>query len=1080
MTLADSIAASFHKPRATCRIGGRRFHPISVSVSIGFETGASQAQIELSSEEADLIGPDTTLDFRSSVEIDMGYDEEEVPVFRGYTEDDGLAYWPQGNRVVAIGPLKKAQYEAPTEATYASQLDTAIVSDLLADAGIDSMSIEGPDPTLTLGTVEDVILKAGSAPFDLIKRIDEVAGFITFDGPDGIVRRRRNSGLPSGSPAWTYVQGENILDIDPPRLTSEMRNKVVVTGLPQGDFTPSATQQAANSYIPNPPEYVADNYSNDLIETDDIAGAVAVRRLKRKNRIIREITLQVPGNPLIYPGMTIGIQAPKVKLYTVQPYLVKHVSHSYRAGEFTTRITVEGGDAAEGYPVIDRPDGGVAPEPVIEMVVTAEAWEITGVVTRVYTVSCSGSGSYHPNREPGHIDYAWSNNKNGDTSATDRYSTFFTVAELATAEITLEVTDSDNSDLSKSITIAVQTDTTEIIQRALHMALDDIAMDSTDGGLVTEEYEAPFPGATTRRYNMAAEMAHSGLGWYGAIGSSSFGEVAHWLVAIQAGDDTEPDVPVHNFGSATGKEITAIWVHEQSGDRIVVGLANGEIWATSNATALQSSLWQLLVTLPDRVEWLIESFGGWGEIRACAGDAIYITFDEFSNYTTLLEADTPGDIFYRQALSPFGNYASGDMGVVTESGDPITFAAPPSLPILGLTHHIRRDILFAGDSAGQTYRKEEGETEFVAVGALASGAAIRHMIRDGDNPGALYLAAEDGIYKSPNEGENWFKIVSWDEMAFTDREGWRVGYSNAPVPAPGGGEGGCISDFYIQEEYTGPGAGGESTHRQRVSRVGSGGTWKDEHAFANDGTWTIELVSLSDTPALYVGWVVRTVIGVSGQDRGQLVNAGDTVLLDNTGGPAFDFFYLFLDDFDERLPQHATFKVCRTDAGAGTDIVNDSGPDADAYLVSGSSIPPGWYLPGFTQDGSWQPATDLMEPDDTHTGAPLIWAGTPSGGAEQALFRHEITPALDAINSAVLLIRANNRVEAIYMNGELVGSVPASGASSGDSDPFEIVIDTSLIDPLGTNLLAMHVVSSPVGGGDTTAWVSYSLELNGE
>lgn len=1075
MTLVDSIASYDHRPRATVRIGGRRFYPLSIEVDHGFDVGTSQARIELSSEEAERLGTD----FGNLVEINLGYDAEEVPAFRGFLEDDDPAYWPHGNVVAASGWMRRTRYEYPSEVTYENMMDDAIIVDLLERVGIFSHSIEGRG--LTLGTVEPVVLKEGDEPLELIKRIDEATDYITFDSPDGTVRRRPNSGLPTASPAWTYVQGVNIFDVGAPRTTRDMRNKVVVTGLPQGDFTPSGTQQADNSYIPNPPQYVTDKYANDLFETDEACADKAARRLRRVNRIRREIIEEMAGNPLLYAGQTLGIQAEKVQLYTLQPYLVKHVTHNWRVAEFITRVAMEGGDADAGYPVTDLPDGGTPPEPSIELVVTAEAWEVAGTPTRFYTATGNGRGSYHPNREPGHIDFAWSNNKNADVSTTDLYSTFFTEAELATAEITLEVTDSDNSNLSKSLTVPVQAETVPIITKAMAVALDDILSISEDGGLTWTDFEAPFAGAPERRYTIVAELNRRGVFWAGAIGSSSLGTVAHWLVAIDLGASSSQDTPVFNFGAAAGKEITAIWVHERDDDRIIVGLQNGEVWATSNASAMQSAVWQLLTTLPARVEWLIESFDGWGQIRASAGESVYITYDSFAHYSELV--DFAGGTAYRQALSPFGNYASGDLSpdaVVTEAGDAITLPGTPGLPILGLTHHIRRDILFAGDQDGQTYRKEEGATSFTAVGALSSGSPINHMLRDGDNPGALYLAADDGIYKSPNGADDWYKMLSWDGGTFPDRQGLRIGYSELPAPPSPAAPGGCISDFYIQQEFTGPGAGGESTHRMRVSRIGSGGTWQDEHAFANDGTWEIELVSLSDTPALYQGWSVHAVRSVGGDENlGQLENPGDTVALEHASGPAFDHFYLHLDDFDERLPQSATFKVCRTNPPAGTDITTESGPDADALLLDGPP-PPNWHLASFTPDANWQPATDLGEPDDAYTEAPLIWAGTPSGAAEAALFRHTISPMLDTINSASLIIRANNRVESVYMNGELVGQVPASGDASGDSDPVEIVIDPSLIDPGGSNLLALHVVSSPVGGGDATAWVSYKLTLNGE
>lgn len=1075
MTLADAIAANFHKPRATVRIGGRRFYPLSITVSNSFETGTISAQIELSSEEAERLGTD----FGNEVEADLGYDPEETAAFRGSLEDDDPGFWPHGNVVQAVGPMKKTHQKYPTEVIYENETDIAIVTDLLERCGITGHSVEGAG--LVLGTVEPVVLRAGGVPFEVIRLIDEMTRHITIDGPDGIVRRRPNSGLPNASPAWTYIQGVNIIDIDAPRATSTMKNKVIVRGRPQGDFTPSATRQADNSYIPDPPGYLVDEYTNDLVETDAIADEyVAIPRLKRVNRIRREIVVQAAGNPLIYPGMTTGVQAEKVFLHTLRPYLVKGISHTWRPAEFTTRMAMEGGDADAGYPVVDRPEGGVKPEPVMELVVTAESWLVAGTPTRFYTVSGNGRGSFHPNRPPGNITYAWSNSENGDTSTSDRYSTYFTEAELATAEITLTVTDVDNSSLTKSITQKVQAETVPIIAKALAVALNDILAVSLDGGLTWVEFEAPFVGASTRRYTIVAELNHDGIFWAGAIGSTAFGTDAHWLVAIDMGRSASQDIPAHNFGSAADREITAIWVHELDDNRVIVGLANGDVWATSNALGLELSRWEKLVTLPTQVEWLVESFSNRGEIRAAAGESLYITFDGFASYGEL--TDFAGGTAYRSALSPFGNYASGALSpdaVRGEDGVAITLPGGTPDEIRGLTHHIRRDVLFAGDRAGQTYVKDEGASTFTAAGALASLSPINHMLRDGDNMGALYLAADDGIYKSYNEGETWNQMISWNPVTYPDRQGLRIGYADLPIAAAEAARG-CITDFSIREEYTGPATGGGHSWYMHASREGSAGPWQDQHSFAIDGTWEISMTSLSNAPLGFPGLAVHvtTISPVGDAIIGTLADPSDPpITIDHPDGVSS--WYIYLNELEAALPSHYSIAVCRT-TPAGTDVLTLSGTAAKVMLVTGER-PPDWFLTGYS-DGLWAAAVDLGEPNDTYTTAPLIWRNdVVSPPAEEVLFRHTIaSPGLTVVNSAYLLIRANNSIQAIYINGEFIGEVPASGDASGDSDPHQLAIDPGLLNPDGTNLLAIHAINEASGGGDTLAWVSYKLLINGE
>lgn len=1085
--MLDDVDATFQVPRATVRIGGRRFNALSIEIEHGFDIGTSQARIKLSDEDTARVGTD----FHDLVEVGLGYNTWEVPGFTGFLENDDPKFWPGGNIAEASGPMKRTHYEYGSEVSYESQRDTTIIADLLTRSGVDNASIDGPegDEELTLGTVEPVILRAGSKPLDLMRLIDEAAGWITFDSPDGIVRRRRAAELPSSTAAFTYRQGVNLIDISAPRSTSDMRNQVTVTGLAQGNFIPSATQQADNSYILTPPGYVALNYSNDLLETNAVCAVVAVRLLRRENRIRREITILAPGNPFLVAGMTIAIVAAKVGLLVPQTFVIKHVHHTYSSGKFQTRVTVEGGVGPDGYPVVTSL---IPPEPVISMVITAEAWDIEGVTTRVYTTSCNGWGSYDSDSpqydEDGGLTltFDWSNNKNADVSTTPDYSTWFTVDELPDATITLTVTDRDG--LETSVTVNVESNVTPIITRSLWLALDDVARASTDGGLSWTEFEAPYADASIRRVTTVAEIGRDGYNYFGMIGSKGgdWDLPAHWLVLVDmARAEADRLVPLRDFGTDAGYEVTAIWAHEFNAQRIVVGLANGQVWASSNIDEEKFAQWKLLVTLPDRIEWLVESIGGVGEIRAAAGESLYITFDNFQNYAEL--TDFSGGTAYRMALSPFGNFVSGDLSpdaVLNEDGTAIPLPGSPSLPILGLTHHIRRAELYAGDQAGQTYRLEEGETEFIATGAISSGAAINHMIRDGDNEGVYYIAAADGIYKTWNNGDNIEQVLTWDAMTYPDRAGLRIGYGG-PVPdEEEAGHGGCYTDFYNQLQFTDYGTFGIPAYLMHASREGSSGPYQQNHAFALDGTWYVKLIAMGPIgdPEHFIGLDPVTVKDGSHVGMGTLREVGDEVDLYGHGSwiLPFDYWYINAPGHLNELPSYYQLSVCRrSTAPTATEFVLESSADAKYKLVSGAN-PPGWRTLAYP-DGDWAAMVERAGADDLYTTAPLIWRNDDaSPPAEAILIRHaiEIT-GMDTITDATLVIRCNNSIAGIWINDNYARAIPASGDVSGDSEPFEIPISPSAL-VVGDNVLAIHAVNNASTVDDATAWVSYRLIVGGE
>jgi hypothetical protein len=747
VALIDEITAHGHTPTLEAYIGGRRVTPLTSVVELGYDIGSAAATVELASVPS-------WINFRQAVEVRMGYGGFSIPTFVGETEDDARAYFPLTNEVKAAGYLKRAHYQNHTAASYSSLTDTAIVDDLLSDAGITNRNIAG-DGT-TLGTVAPLVLGAGRPFMDLIESIDQVFRYKTFDSAGGVVRRLI-SGIPANSPAFTYTKGDTsypILSIARPRTVRGIHNKIIITGHPSAAV--DTVRVADNPYVPNPPKYIALDFASDVIQTAAIATTCSTRLMQEFNRIHDEIRLTVPGNPYLQPGMTISITHSDVGLTTATPYFLKHVTHRINASGYTCDLVLEGGAGEAGYEL------GKAPIAMFSMIVTRERYDIAGVATTMYTVMCDGSASWDPDSLPSTLTFSWVNNKNADVSTAVRYSTAFTQAEMDNATkptITLTVDDADATSGSGVLTQTVDIGTAEIINRQLYVAALERAEASPDGGV---NWNTFTPGVGIGVIS-TPEIAALTYGLFGCDNGRLYKTTDNLVTA--------PTLLI-TFGSA----VNAIWVNEIDANRVFVGLASGELQRSDDAGVT----WTLVYTHVAAIQWVVEAFDG--PIRVCVGAQVLVSTDGGLSWSEVINFGS--GTAKRLAHSFFASYGSANAAGGTT--DPVKrfdgvaiVGASGTTAVLGLTHHIRDDILYAGGTGGLTYIKAAGNTTFTTGGTLPGlPGSINHMIRDGDYERILYAAAGAGLYKTFSNAATWARMRDYSSPGLN---GLMVGYGAAPL-----------------------------------------------------------------------------------------------------------------------------------------------------------------------------------------------------------------------------------------------------------------------------------------------------------
>lgn len=338
MALADGILASVQQINLDARIGGVQVDAQEVSVSLGITQANSQCTITMPQL------PSTAAE-RQEVIVYAGYNGDLAQLFGGEYTGVAWSYFPGRIELSCRDRLALAQFawSGTVDRVYISQDDAAVIRNLLEAMGLPSYVASIESSGWTLGNINPVTCKVGDIPFDIVRNIDQVAGYRTFVRGNGSIYRRRVSGDTASTPVWTCQQGQDIISIKRRRSIEGIKNQWKVTGYTYLNVPVQQTAQATSAYIPTPPQYVGDTLQSELIETDAKALAVAQRLVSDTNRRIESYELEVIGNPLIQPADTIGIIHSGVSNVNSM-FLVDTVTHRVTSRGYRTTIqTWQGG-----------------------------------------------------------------------------------------------------------------------------------------------------------------------------------------------------------------------------------------------------------------------------------------------------------------------------------------------------------------------------------------------------------------------------------------------------------------------------------------------------------------------------------------------------------------------------------------------------------------------------------------------------------------------------------------------------------------------------------------------------------------
>lgn len=395
------------------------------------------------------------------------------------------------------------------------------VTALLGLAGVPVFHVD-LDPWL-IGTAVPQTLKFSSYG-DAINKVSTVDGTPWFALPSGQIRVEKRDPLPYDSPARTYYSGvlngisssqpagipnpdarPRILDLsknyDRPGVNNfiNIDGATLVTLGPNGEQNSEQIHEEVDGapgqftngapWIPTPPLFQPFTYNNELIDTNAKAFAVAGRYYALKNRLIQNLSLSVPLDPMLFLCETIQVVDPNTD--TDDLYFLHSYSCSISDRGASSDLTLFGGPFAgtQGfaspfaefrwtYTALYQEIGGnntIGGTPCqggssalnlgwassMAAKLCQDMPEDTGSAaqggnspTPLATVMIGFDGTYSQDFDGFIASYAWSDDQ-GHTGTGPRVTFVYDPSIVSTALVTLTVTDNDGR--TDSITKSVST-----------------------------------------------------------------------------------------------------------------------------------------------------------------------------------------------------------------------------------------------------------------------------------------------------------------------------------------------------------------------------------------------------------------------------------------------------------------------------------------------------------------------------------------------------------------------------------------------------------------------------------------------
>lgn len=171
-----------------------------------------------------------------------------------------------------------------------------------------------------LADAGQVRVSATESPLGFVTRIAGLFGYRIFDCPDGVVRCVPIRGMPTGTSAKTFAEGDNILSVNRRVNIRDIYNAVRVegwSGTNQNRVRVAYSSQTAtvdiepSAYIPDPPGVSLLRISDSLLTSNTVC--VDVRRIAEINHAEAAVFIEWETWPHnVRPGQVVYVDAPSI------------------------------------------------------------------------------------------------------------------------------------------------------------------------------------------------------------------------------------------------------------------------------------------------------------------------------------------------------------------------------------------------------------------------------------------------------------------------------------------------------------------------------------------------------------------------------------------------------------------------------------------------------------------------------------------------------------------------------------------------------------------------------------------------
>lgn len=785
-----SATTRYKSWQVRCSIDGRQYTVIGIpSRSIGLDQGRSSIALELRS-----MPPITSAG--TSLVVDIGCNGRWRRFFTGLVAPDSMGV-PGISRVVngvdTLARLNKAipvGCESPGGIEFVNNTFVVAVTKVLTAGGItagDIHSIYDPGAMYMVGSVEAICIDGGENLAGLLAELLAYGGAAAYVLPSGRLRIVNASRVPSSGYGPTFAGstvGASDYRIFSARRTiglfEDAISSVIASG-PGVEFgiPPEATFTIAGV------TGKSESFQNRFIQTIPQAEAIAEREVRNRARLERIIDIDVPLDPDILPGQSVGFRYDLINYpATTGAYVV-----GARTNGTSMSLSLSlGPSLVAGFSSILPPLADFASR------VVTETLSGTGVVELFLdgTLALSQNGGVI-------VSYVWSTSTPvaaltpvppSASTAPHASSQFVFIYPAATtaATITLLVTDDfgKTATITKTIALNGSDGLTIPTTQGVHIAMGSVWYASSDGG-------ASWASESGRGDAIALPPVGAGADVRAVAGAA----VTYGLLATRGAGGTSIRRSLDFLRSTSadlaslGGAVSWLWQNERNPARV---------WAVTGTSVRRSidggATFAIWGTLPAAVQAMIEDPVVDNSVFVLAANMLYHS----------LAGDPPDTNWSALYTGPVAAVAksisrarSGDVTWIgftgTFTGSPlqrvegsISVTFPVLAPVVSQIRVVCLDAnatyVYAFDDQGRVFRADAvtgtGCVQITSMPALPGGTphqAVADPVAD-----IIYVAANDGAHKifGGTGQRHLFKAALGGE------QGHMIGLGGAHIRPPSG------------------------------------------------------------------------------------------------------------------------------------------------------------------------------------------------------------------------------------------------------------------------------------------------------